>query len=306
MVVEEREALSPAGARSPSLTVGWPPWVAVCIGVVAASTSAVLVRYATGIEPLAIAFWRCAAGAAALAPFAWKRLHAVDGRKMRLPLVAGAFLAVHFASWISSIRLTSIASSVLLVSTTPVFIAVAAWAIQHETFARSTWVGIAVALAGTALIGGGDVGGSSLLGDFLAIVGAAAAGGYFMAGQLARRDLGILEYATITYATSALLLLAACLGGGVPLTGYAAKPWWALAGLIVGPQLLGHTGINFALKAIDPTTVSVIVMAEPVLATALAFILLNETPSLLVLPGGVAILFGIYLVTSVHPVPMTE
>jgi drug/metabolite transporter (DMT)-like permease len=306
MVVEEREALSPAGARSPSLAVGWPPWVAVCIGVVAASTSAVLVRYATGIEPLAIAFWRCAAGAAALAPFAWKRLHAVDGRKMRLPLVAGAFLAVHFASWISSIRLTSIASSVLLVSTTPVFIAVAAWAFQHETFARSTWVGIAVALAGTALIGGGDIGGSSLLGDFLAIVGAAAAGGYFMAGQLARRDLGILEYATITYATSALLLLAACLGGGVPLTGYAAKPWWALAGLIVGPQLLGHTGINFALKAIDPTTVSVIVMAEPVLATALAFILLNETPSLLVLPGGAAILFGIYLVTSVHPVPMTE
>jgi drug/metabolite transporter (DMT)-like permease len=79
-----------------------------------------------------------------------------------------------------------------------------------------------------------------------------------------------------------------------------------LAGLIVGPQLLGHTGINFALKAIDPTTVSVIVMAEPVLATALAFVLLSETPSLLVLPGGAAILLGIYLVTSVHPVPMTE
>lgn len=237
-----------------------------------------------------------------LAPFAWRRLRAVDGRNMRMPIVAGAFLAVHFATWISSIRLTSIASSVLLVSTTPVFIAVAAWALQHERFPRSTWIGIAIALAGTALIGGGDVGGSSLWGDTLAVMGAAAAGGYFMAGQAARRELGILEYATITYAVSALLLLAACIAGTVPLTGYSTKAWWAIAGLIVGPQLLGHTLINFALKDIDPTTVSVTVMAEPVLATALAFFLLGEVPSSLVLPGGAAVLFGIYLVTSAEPV----
>jgi drug/metabolite transporter (DMT)-like permease len=225
---------------------------------------------------------------------------------MLMPVVAGAFLALHFATWISSIRLTSIASSVLLVSTTPVFIAVAAWALQHERFARSTWIGIGVALAGTALIGGGDLGGSSLIGDFLAVLGAAAAGGYFMAGQAARRDLGILEYATITYAVAALLLWVACMVAHIPLTGYPAHAWWALVGLIVGPQLLGHTFINFALKAIDPTTVSVTVMAEPVLATALAFILLGEVPSLLVLPGGAAILLGIYLVTSVHPVPAIE
>jgi drug/metabolite transporter (DMT)-like permease len=241
-----------------------------------------------------------------LAPFAWSRLRRIDGPRMWMPLVAGAFLAAHFATWISSIRLTSIASSVLLVSTTPVFIAVAAWGLQHERFARSTWIGIAVALGGTALIGGGDLGGSSLTGDFLAVLGAAAAGGYFMAGQAARRDLGILEYATITYAVAALLLLVACVVAHMPLTGYAPHAWWALVGLIIGPQLLGHTFINFALKAIDPTTVSVTVMAEPVLATALAFILLGEVPSPLVLPGGVAILFGIYLVTSAHPVPAIE
>jgi drug/metabolite transporter (DMT)-like permease len=304
--VEERDAPSPSGLRSPSRSVTWPPWPILSVGVVAASTSAVLVRYASGVEPLAIAFWRCVAGAAVLAPFAWSRLRRVDGGKMRMPIVAGAFLAAHFATWISSIRLTSIASSVLLVSITPVFIAVAAWALQHERFAPSTWIGIAVALGGTALIGGGDLGGSSLTGDFLAVLGAAAAGGYFMAGQAARRDLGILEYATITYAVAALLLLLACLVAHVPLTGYVAHSWWALAGLVVGPQLLGHTFINFALKAIDPTTVSVTVMAEPVLATALAFILLGEVPSLLVLPGGVAILLGIYLVTSAHPVPMIE
>jgi drug/metabolite transporter (DMT)-like permease len=306
MVVEDREASSPDGLRAPAVPLSWPSWAILCVGVAAASTSAVLVRYAKGIEPMAIAFWRCAAGAAVLSPFAWKRLRRVDGNRMRMPLIAGVFLAVHFATWISSIRLTSIASSVLLVSTTPVFIAVAAWASQHERVARSTWVGIAIALAGTALIGSGDSGASSLWGDALAIMGAAAAGGYLMAGQISRRDLGILEYATITYAASALLLLVACVVGRVPLTGYGAHPWWALAGLIIGPQLLGHTGINFALKVIDPTTVSVTVMAEPVLATALAFILLGEVPSLLVLPGGAAILYGIFLVTSVHPVTVLE
>lgn len=225
---------------------------------------------------------------------------------MLWPLVAGAFLAVHFATWISSVRLTSVASSVLLVSTTPVFVAVAAWALQHESFPASTWTGIGVALAGTALIGGGDLGGSSLLGDLLAVLGAAAAGGYFMAGQKALRTLGILEYATITYATAALLLLVACTVAGAPLTGYPAPSWWALAGIVAGPQLLGHTLINFALKEIDPTTVSVTVMAEPVLATALGFVVLGEVPSILVLPGGAAVLLGIYLVTSVQPAPSFE
>jgi drug/metabolite transporter (DMT)-like permease len=302
MVVEEREAHRSQELRAPGIRVTWPPWSILWIGVFAASTSAVLVRYATGVGPLAIAFWRCAAGAAMLAPFAWRRLSRVHARRMRLPTLAGAFLAVHFATWISSIRLTSVASSVLLVSTTPIFIAVAAWALQHQRFAGSTWLGIGIALAGTAVIGGADLGGSSLTGDLLAVAGAAAAGGYFMAGQAARRDLGILEYATVTYAVSALLLLVACLAGGVSLTGYPAHGWWSLLGLVVGPQLLGHTGINFALKEIDPTTVSVAVMAEPVLSTALALVLLGEVPSLLVIPGGAAVLFGIYLVTSARSV----
>jgi drug/metabolite transporter (DMT)-like permease len=299
-VDDRRVPSSPAWARS-AFAGHRAPWFVLCLGVVGASSSAVLVRYATGAQPLAIAFWRCAAGAAVLAPFARKRLRQVDRSAAQLPIIAGAFLALHFATWISSVRLTSIASSVLLVSTTPVFIAVAARVLWNERAHRSTWAGIGIALAGTALIGGGDAGGSSLGGDLLALIGAATAGGYFMAGQLARRDLGILEYATITYATSAVLLLGACLVAGAPLIGYPAETAWALAGLIAGPQLLGHTGINFALKDIDPTTVSVAVMAEPVLATALGFLLLGEVPSPLVVPGGAAVLLGIYLVTATRP-----
>jgi drug/metabolite transporter (DMT)-like permease len=304
--VEQSEAPPQQQLRPSAPTVLWPPWIVLSIGIAAASTSAVLVRYASGVQPLAIAFWRCAAGAAVLTPFSGRRLRRLDGGKVRLPLVAGAFLAVHFATWITSIRLTTVASSVLLVSTTPVFIAATAWIVQHVRFPMSTWTGIAIALAGIALIGGGDLSGSSLLGDLLALAGAAGAGGYFMAGQLSRKDLGILEYATITYAGAASFLLIACLVQDVPLTGYPAQGWWALLGLVVGPQLLGHTFINFALKEIDPTTVSVAVMVEPVLATALAFVLLGEVPSLLVLPGGAAVLFGIYLVTIGNPAGTIE
>jgi drug/metabolite transporter (DMT)-like permease len=304
--VERSEAPSQQELRPSVSSTLWPPWIVLSIGIVAASTSAVLVRYASGVQPLAIAFWRCAVGGAVLAPFSWRRLRRIDAGRVRLPIIAGAFLAVHFATWITSIRLTTVASSVLLVSTTPVFIAATAWIVQHVRFPVSTWIGITIALAGIALIGGGDLGGSSLLGDLLALAGAAGAGGYFMAGQLSRRDLGILEYATITYAAAGLFLLLACAVQRVPLTGYPPHGWWALLGLIVGPQLLGHTFINFALKEIDPTTVSVAVMAEPILATALAFILLGEVPSLLVLPGGAAVLYGIYLVTTGNPVGAME
>lgn len=280
-----------------------PEWAWLGIGVVAASVSAILIRYATDAEPLAISFWRCAAGAACLAPFAAARVRAMDRRSVLMPAAAGAFLALHFATWITSLELTTVASSVLLVSTTPIFVAVAAWALFAERLPSLGWVGIAITLAGTAMIGGGDLEGSSLSGDLLALAGGAAAGGYVLCGQVARRDLGILEYAVVTYSLAAVVLGAACILGEVPLSGYSAKTWWAIAGIVVGPQLLGHTLINFVLKDIDATTVSVAIMAEPVIATSLAFVLFDETPTWLAYPGGAAILAGIYVVSKVARPP---
>jgi drug/metabolite transporter (DMT)-like permease len=125
-----------------------------------------------------------------------------------------------------------------------------------------------------------------------------------MAGQVARRTQGILEYAVVTYAISGVLLLIVCLARGVALSGYPAGTWWAIAGLVVGPQLLGHTVINLVLSDIDATTVSVSIMAEPVIATALAWILFDEVPSWLLYPGGVAILAGIYMVSVARREPV--
>ncbi|MDQ3951930.1 MAG: DMT family transporter, partial [Actinomycetota bacterium] len=166
------------------------------------------------------------------------------------------------------------------------------------------WAGILLATGGAAVVGGGSLGGSSLDGNLLAVAGAATAGGYVMAGQVARRTQGILEYAVVTYGVAAVLLAVVCLVAGVDLVGFPAGTWWAIAGLVVGPQLLGHTVINLVLSDIDATTVSVTIMAEPVIATALAFVLFDEAPTWLLYPGGVAILAGIYMVSAARREPV--
>lgn len=294
---------------APSTRSGRPMWASYGLligGVAAASVSAILIRYASGAPALAISFWRCLVGAAVLAPFARAGIGRMKGGGYMLPAVAGAFLAIHFATWISSLSYTTVASSILLVSTTPIFVAMAAWLLSKERLSPLGWSGIFLALAGTALVSGGDLGGSSFFGNMLALIGGATAAGYVMAGAKARRELGILEYAVVTYLAAAVLLLPVCLATGTQLGGYPVATWWAIAGLIVGPQLLGHTVINLVLSDIDPTTVSVVIMAEPIVTIALAFVLLNEVPSLLVLPGGAAILAGIYLVSTTsrsEPVP---
>jgi drug/metabolite transporter (DMT)-like permease len=268
------------------------------MGVISASVSAILIRYADGAEPLAISFWRCTAGAIVLLPFARRGLGALEPGTLRMPAVAGAFLAVHFASWITSLELTTVASSVLLVSTTPIFVALAAWLLLKERVQTRGWAGVLLAFAGTVLIAGADLSGSSLDGNLLALIGGATSGGYVLAGRRARQDIGILEYAVIAYATAGALLLGSCLIGGVALWGFDARTWWAIAGIVIGPQLLGHTFINLVLKDIDVTTVSVSIMAEPVIATVLAFLLFDEVPPALLYPGGAAILAGIYLTST--------
>ncbi|MDQ5815961.1 MAG: DMT family transporter [Actinomycetota bacterium] len=277
----------------------WASWSLLALGVVAASVSAILVRYAEGADALAISFWRCAFGALLLAPFARSGLRDMKRpAAFTMPVIAGAFLAVHFATWIRSLDLTTVASSVLLVSTTPIFVALIAWFAFKDRLPAVGWTGIVMALGGTALVAGVDLGGTSFAGNLLALAGGAMAAGYVLAGGVARRTLGILEYAAVTYAAAAVLLLVVCLAAGVDLIGYPSATWWAIAGIVVGPQLLGHTVINLVLKDIDATTVSAAIMAEPIIAITLAFALFDEVPSILVYPGGAAILAGIYLVST--------
>ncbi len=248
---------------------------------------------------MAISFWRCAAGAVLLAPFGRSGFRKMDRAGWGLPALAGILLALHFATWITSLELTSVANSVLLVTTAPIFVAIAARYLLKEHMKAAVWIGIVVAIAGTSLIAGGAGGGAaSLRGDLLALIGAVTVAGYGLAAQVARRTLGIIEYAVITYGVGAVVLLPVCLATGAELWGYSPNTWAAIAGIVIGPQLLGHTMLNYVAKDIDATTIYVAVMAEPPIAIALAYLLFAEAPSLLVYPGGAAILIGILMVST--------
>jgi drug/metabolite transporter (DMT)-like permease len=284
-------------ARAPG-TTSWVTWALLAVGVLGASVSAILIRYAQEAHPLAISFWRCAAGALLLAPFARGGFQRMQRKGWMLPAVAGVFLAAHFATWITSLELTSVANSVLLVTTAPIFVAIAARYLLRERMKLVVWTGILLAFGGTALIAGGSGGGeASIRGDLLALIGAVTVAGYGLAGQVARRDLGIIEYSVITYGVGAVILLPVCLLTGADLWGYSAGTWAALAGIVAGPQIMGHTVLNYVVKDLDATTVYVAVLAESPIAILLAFLLLQESPSLLVYPGGAAILGGILLVS---------
>jgi drug/metabolite transporter (DMT)-like permease len=285
----------------------WAPWALLWAGMAAASFAAPLIRYTTDDSALAVSFWRCFAGAVILAPFAVGKLRKRSRRELVPSGIAGVFLALHFASWIASVNMTSVAASVLLVSLAPIFVAAIAPRVLNERLRPIGWFGIGLSLLGTVIISGGNFAGTSMSGNVLAIIGGATAGYYVLAGQISRRHLGILEYAVVAYSVAGLILFVACMIVGVDLWGYAPKMWWAIAGLVVGPQLLGHTVINLVLSDIDATSVAVTIMAEPIIAIALAVVLFDEVPTWLLYPGGAFILTGVYLVTvarkAIEPYP---
>jgi drug/metabolite transporter (DMT)-like permease len=281
----------------------WIPWALLALGLLVAGSSAILVRYADGAEPLAMSFWRCTAGSLLLLPFSLKDLRNVRRREVIICAISGVFLAFHFATWLASIGMTTIAAAVLLVSLSPVFVALTAWLFFKDRLPAAGWIGIVLALVGSALVlagSGGSGGEVDVLGNVLALIGGATAGWYLMAGAEARRRLGILGYSVITYGIAAVLLLIPIAIQGTPLVGFPRDTWLAIAGMIVGPQLLGHTVINYILNDIDTTTVSVALLSESVIATFLAFLLFDEVPSLFVYLGGVVILAGIFLVSRVR------
>lgn len=281
----------------------WPAWLvpaALAVGVVAVSSSAILIRVADA-DPLALAWWRSALGAVALAPVAWRqrrvRLAARHGRAL---VGAGVLLAAHFAVWQASLDFTTVASSTVLVTMSPLFVGVgAAWLLREAPSGR-TWSGMVVALAGAAGValagaGGGDTAPAPLLGDALAFSGAIAIAGYLLIGRTVRQRLPVGRYAATVYAVAAAVLLVACLAAGIPLSGYDAATWGAIAGLVAGPQLLGHTVFNAALSQVTATTVAIVVLAEPVGATLLAAVLLDELPAPGFWAAAPLVLVGVWL-----------
>jgi drug/metabolite transporter (DMT)-like permease len=302
--------LTPRSARRGPLNGAGSAWeisrpggrdvVLMAVAVAGVSLSGPLTALVTA-PVLALAFWRNAVGAALLLPVLLTRdrgdLSGLRWRDLRSSVVAGVFLAGHFAAWLPSLYLTSIGASVALVTTTPIWTALVA-RLAGVRFPAQVWWGLALAVGGAALIAGVDVTVSrdALIGDGLALLGGILAGGYVLAGARARERLATSTYTVTAYTTCAIVLALAALVAGVPLTGFGARDWLLILAITLCAQILGHTLLNLVLSTVGPTVVSLAVLLEVPGALLVALVLLRQLPPLLALPGMAAVVVGVALV----------
>ena len=290
------------------------------LAVVAVSTSAPLIREADAPD-LAIAAWRNLLATAALAVVVAvvvrqrRAASALERRERRLIALAGLLLGAHFATWIPSVRYTTVASSVALVATQPVWSAL--WARTRGTaVGRPTWWGIGLAVTGVVLLSGVDlaVDADALLGDVLALAGGMLAAAYVTVGAAVRRTVPNPVYTLGCYAVAGAATGLLAFGAGDDLVGYDGRTWALLAAITVGPQLLGHSMFNRVLPAVGPTVVSVAVLLEVAGASLLAWWWFGEVPPAAALPAAALLLAGVVMVAadqtgsraSVGIVPLTD
>lgn len=286
-----------------------PPWFVLALAVVAISFGGPLTRLANA-HPLAVAVWRLGLSLVVVGAFlvvgrGWRQWRTLTRTELGAALGAGIFLALHFWSWIASLTLTTVAASVVLVNTQPVIVALLSAALLHEAPARRQWLGIAVAVAGAAIVATPDLSLSAgasrraLVGDVLAFVGAITAALYFLVGRRLRVKLDLWPYVALVYGACFLALIAFAIAVGARLIPQAPREIAIFAGLAVGPMLIGHTGCNWALRYLPAYVVNVALLGETVGATLLAAVLpgIREVPPVTTLAGGALILAGI-VVTS--------
>jgi drug/metabolite transporter (DMT)-like permease len=276
------------------------PYLGVGLGVLTASTAAVLIRLAQAeAHSLAIAAWRLTLASLCLTPIVLVTRHAelraLTRREWASLLISGSLLAIHFGTWISSLAYTSVTASVVLVSTSPLFAGLASHLLLRERLSRGMIAALATTLVGSALIGLGDweIGAHRLWGDVLAVIGAIAVAGYFIIGRRVRARLSLLAYVFPVYTTAAVVLMALALASGIPAVPHQPQTWLWLLLMALGPQIVGHSSLNWALRYLSATYVTVATLAEPISSTLLAWWLLQEEPSPWAAIGGTLILIGI-------------
>ena len=293
------------------------PLLVLFFGILVVSTSSIFIRFAQKeAASIVIAAYRLFFASIILLPITLigyrKELFHLKRSQIVLVVLSGIFLSIHFATWISSLEYTTVASSVVLVSTIPLWVALFSPLVLHERPTRMVAVGMLVALAGGAMVGLSEscsVGSSGLVcpsvqvfiqkgaftGNVLALAGALAGAAYLLAGRWLRPTMSLVVYIFTVYGMAAVMLVIMALVSGKPLTGFSPPVWLFFLLLAVGPQLLGHSSFNYGLRYLSASFVSVALLGEPIGSTILALIVLKETPTTLEVVGGIVILVGIYL-----------
>lgn len=278
---------------------------ALSLGVVSISFAAVFIRLADG-PAASVAALRLLFATLILLPFVLfsnktrAAITSLKGGEMWLLVLSGFFLAVHFFSWIASLSFTGITSSIVFVTTSPIFVELYAVLVKRERTSVRVWAGIALAIAGGVILAGWNIaaGGDYWKGDLLAVVGAAAVAGYFIVGSRLRPKLPLLAYIFPVYGTAALLLALATLLSGPGLAGLSSKVYFYCFIMALVCQVTGHSLFNWALRRMKTTLVAMATLGEPVGTTILAWLILGETPVPNEIVGGAVILAGVFVVLT--------
>lgn len=290
--------------------------LALLFAILAVSTASIFIKFAQRDAPsLVIAALRLTFASLVLAPLALTRhraeLHGLTRHDLTLGLLSGLFLSIHFATWITSLEYTTIASSVVLVSTGPLWVALLAPIFLREPLTRPILIGMALALVGGIVIGMSDsctwnnglscpsfdqvLHGRALFGNFLALAGALTVAGYLMIGRKLRVKISLVPYIFLVYSTAAICLLVFMLIAGESPFGYVPMTYLWILLLALIPQLIGHSTYNWALAHLPAAFVAITTLGEPIGSAILAYFILQETPTAAILTGGMLILIGIYL-----------
>ncbi len=276
------------------------PSLALVSGVLAVSTGAIFARLAEA-PALVIAAYRLGLASVILAPIAWwqarDELLSLRKKDYLLAILAGLFLALHFGTWISSLEYTSVANSVVLVNTNPLWVGVLTPLISKDRLTLLTKLGIVISVMGGVIIGAGDfvAGGQALWGDFLALLGSICAALYLLLGRNLRRQLSLLAYVVLCYGSAAIILWTSVLVLRLPISGFSTGTYTAFAGMALISQIIGHSSYNWALKWFSASLIAVSLLGEPIGATILAYIIFAEGLTWVKSIGGGLILAGIYL-----------
>jgi drug/metabolite transporter (DMT)-like permease len=265
------------------------------IGIIAISTASIFIKLCDA-PVLIIATYRMVLASLALMPFAchektWRGWERSD---LGWLFLSGLFLSFHFAFWIASLKYTSVASSVVLVTTHPIFVGLGGWLFLKERLGLNLIFGIALSVLGSGLIGYGDMSLSkeALMGDGLALLGAITASGYLLVGRKMRKDRDLLSYIFPVYSTAGLTLILLALIFQKPFFGYSSSTYLFLFLLALVPQLMGHTTFNWALKYLPASLVAITILGEPIGSTLLAYLILGEGLTVWKVLGGILILTG--------------
>jgi drug/metabolite transporter (DMT)-like permease len=273
-----------------------PDLIRLGIGIIGIGTSGPLIAMST-MPVLTLIFWRNLGGSLLTLPFALR--HSRDKAGMKWAVIAGVVLALHFVGFFLAMRMTTVAAGTALVALQPIFAALFV-KLSGGHIPSTAWLGMIVSFVGVVLVSGVDlqISVKSFLGDLAALVSAALAAVYIIAGSKAQRTLETTTYTTICYFVCSITALPMALIAGNQIFCFSAREWWILLGLILGAQLLGHSMFNSVLKRVSPAIVSLIVFFEVPVSAVLAAWWLDQRPPLGIIPGIVLILAGCILVVT--------